>query len=258
MGKKKTEPEVKETTKKELPEGYTEITPEQLLELSGGGMQTIMSIGLAEKLYLEDLGDRLFYLDSDVTSDILHTVTMQIYKINGIDYDVPIDERTPIVLVINSHGGNVEDGIGLMDAIIQSKTPVIGVCVGYAMSMAFAIYSVCHERIAMPNAIFMFHDGIEGMVNTSTKFADWAAFSPKLNRRVYKMIAENSKFTAEYLESIAPHDNYWFADEMIEKNIVDGIIGKDVQMEDIFAFMSDNVFSHNCKCGSCECEEEKD
>ena len=146
MGKKKIETEVKEI-KKELPEGYTEITPEQLLELSGGGMQTIMSIGLAEKLYLEDLEDRLFYLDSDVTSDILHTVTMQIYKINGIDYDIPIDDRTPIVLVVNSHGGSVEEGIGLMDAIIQSKTPVIGVCVGYAMSMAFAIYSVCFGGI---------------------------------------------------------------------------------------------------------------
>ena len=245
MGKKKPETE----TKKELPEGYVEITPEQLLELQGGGMQTIMSIGLAEKLYLEDLGDRLFYLDSEVTSDLLHTVTMQIYKINGIDYGIPEEERTPIVLVINSGGGSVLDGVGLMDAIRKSKTPVIGICTGYAMSMAFSIFSVCHKRISMPNAIFMYHDGYESNVNTSTKFADWAAFSPKLDRRINNMIASNSKFTVEYLEQIAPHDNYWFADEMLEKGIVDSIIGDDVEMEDIFRFMSEDIsLDDECDC----------
>ena len=245
MGKKKPEAE----TKKELPEGYVEITPEQLLELQGGGMQTIMSIGLAEKLYLEDLGDRLFYLDSEVNSDLLHTVTMQIYKINGIDYGVPEEKRTPIVLVINSGGGSVLDGVGLMDAIKQSKTPIIGICTGYAMSMAFSIFSVCHVRISMPNAIFMYHDGYESNINTSTKFADWATFSPKLDKRINKMIAENSKFTVEYLEQIAPHDNYWFADEMLEKGIVDSIIGKDIEMEDIFRFMCEDIsLSDECDC----------
>ena len=245
MGKKKPEAEIK----KELPEGYVEITPDQLLELQGGGMQTIMSIGLAEKLYLEDLGDRLFYLDSEVNSDLLHTVTMQIYKINGIDYGTPEEKRTPIVLVINSGGGSVLDGVGLMDAIKQSKTPVIGICTGYAMSMAFSIFSVCHVRISMPNAIFMYHDGYESNINTSTKFADWATFSPKLDKRINKMIAENSKFTVEYLEQIAPHDNYWFADEMLEKKIVDSIIGKDIEMEDIFKFMCEDIsLSDECDC----------
>lgn len=246
---KKTEKET--NNKPELPEGYVEITPEQLELLQGGGMQTIMSIGLAEKLYLEDLGDRLFYLDSEVTSDLLHTVTMQIYKINGIDFNIPEEERTPIVLVINSGGGSVFDGIGLMDAISQSKTPVVGVCAGYAMSMAFAIFSVCHTRIAMPNAVFMFHDGYERIENTSTKAADLAAFNPKLDRRINKMIAGNSKFTVEYLEQIAPHDNYWFADEMAEKGIVDGIIGKDIQMEEIFSFMSEHEDIED------ECEKDK-
>lgn len=246
----------KETnTKPELPEGYVEITPEQLELLQGGGMQTIMSIGLAEKLYLEDLGDRLFYLDSEVTSDLLHTVTMQIYKINGLDFGIPEEDRTPIVLVINSGGGSVFDGIGLMDAISQSKTPVVGVCVGYAMSMAFAIFSVCHMRIAMPNSVFMFHDGYERIENTSTKAADLAAFNPKLDRRINKMICENSKFTVEYLEQIAPHDNYWFADEMAEKGIVDGIIGKDIQMEEIFSFMSESEeIDKDCEC---DCKKDK-
>lgn len=249
MARRKPEP-VAEEIINEIPEGYIEVASEEVGEEPNGGMQTIMSIGLAEKLYLEDLSDRLFYLDSDVDEGLLHTVTMQIYKINGIDLGIPIEERMPIVLIVNSGGGSVFDGVGLMDAIKQSKTPVLGVCTGYAMSMAFAIYSVCHARFSMPNSIFMFHDGSEYVVNTSTKAADWMGFSPKLDNRINKMIAENSKLTVEHLESIAPHDNYWFADEMLEKGIVDGIIGKDIQMEEIFAFMSEM----SCGCNNSECE----
>lgn len=259
MAKKDSETKVEEVKNNDAVE-EPEITPEELLELlsnvNGGNsnMQTIMSIGLAEKLYLEDLGDRLFYLDSEVNSDLLHTVTMQIYKINGCDYGIPVDERTPIVLVINCVGGSVFDGMGLIDAIRQSNTPVIGVCTGYAMSMAFTIFSVCHTRISMPNAIFMYHDGEEGVYNTVTKFADWATFYPKVDKRLRRMIAERSKFTVEYLEQIAPHDNFWFADEMVEKGIVDGIIGVDIEMEDIFSFMSvnDNIDD------KCDCNKEKD
>lgn len=249
MGKKKPETTIEENKSDVI--DLNEITPEQLLSLSGG-MQTIMSIGLAEQLYLEDLRDRLFYIDCEVTEELLHTVTMQIYKINGIDFGKPLEERVPIVLIVNSRGGSVEDGIGLMDAIRQSKTPVIGVCTGYAMSMAFCIYSVCHTRLAMPNSIYMFHDGVSGIMNTTTKVNDWALFSPKVDNRINRMIAENSKFTVEYLEKIAPHDNYWFADEMVEKGIVDGIIGKDIEMGEIFAFMSDD-FDDECEddCKKC-------
>ena len=199
------------------------------------------------ELYLEDLRDRLFYIDCEVTEELLHTVTMQIYKINGIDFEKPLEERTPIVLIVNSRGGSVEDGIGLMDAIRQSQTPVIGVCTGYAMSMAFCIFSVCHTRLAMPNSIFMFHDGVSGIMNTTTKVNDWALFSPKVDNRINRMIAENSKFTVEFLEQIAPHDNYWFADEMVEKGVVDGIIGKDLEMGEIFAFMKDDFCDDECE-----------
>lgn len=246
MAKKKPETTVEE---KDI-----EITPEQLIEMTGGGMQTVMSIGLAEKLWLDDLGDRLFYLDGIVDSSLLHTVTMQIYKINGVDRGIPKEKREPIVLVINSGGGSVFDGVGLMDAIRQSKTPVIAICAGYAMSMAFNIFSVCHLRVAMPNSIFMYHDGYESIDNTSTKAADWANFSPKVDKRISKMIAERSKFTAKKLAKIAPHDNYWLTDKMVEMEIVDVVIGKDIEMEDLFAFMSDGF---DCDDEECDCKKKK-
>ena len=64
MAKKDKAPETKieETSL----DGMIALTPEQFVEMQGGGMQTVMSIGLAERLNLEDRQDRILYLDGEV------------------------------------------------------------------------------------------------------------------------------------------------------------------------------------------------
>lgn len=220
--------------------------PEQLINV---GMQTVMSIGLAERLWIEDRHDRILYLDGYVDEDVLHTLILQICKINGEDYGIPVEERIPITLIINSGGGNSIIGMSLVNVIQNSKTPVIGVCFGMCASMAFGIFAVCHTRLAVPDAVFMVHDGDVCIGNTATKVKDYMKLVPKLDERYNRAIAARTKFTVKELDEMSPHDNWFFADELIEMNMVDGIIGKDVSIEDVFAFMSDN------DCCDCGCEE---
>jgi ATP-dependent Clp endopeptidase proteolytic subunit ClpP len=253
MAKKKPETKVDEAIEKEVPEGYVEITPEQLVELQGGGMQTIMSIGLAERLYLEDRQDRILYLDGEVDDDVLHTLILQIAKINGEDFGKPVQERIPITLIINSGGGNAIIGMALVNTIQNSTTPVIGVCLGLCASMAFGVYAVCHTRVSVPDAVFMVHDGYESCpLTTTTKAQDWAKFSPRLAERYNKAVASRTKFTVKELTEIMPHDTWFFADDLVEMDMVDGIIGKDVEMEEIFSFMSDAI---ECDDEECECHK---
>lgn len=242
MAKKKPE-ETVETTIEET------NTPEQLVELPNVGMQTVMSIGLAERLWIEDRHDRILYLDGYVDEDVLHTLILQICKINGEDYGIPVEERIPITLIINSGGGNSIIGMSLVNVIQNSKTPIIGVCFGMCASMAFGIFAVCHTRLAVPDAVFMVHDGDVCIGNTATKVKDYMKLVPKLDERYNRAIAARTKFTVKELDEMSPHDNWFFADELIEMNMVDGIIGKDVSIEDVFAFMSDN------DCCDCGCEE---
>lgn len=239
MAKKKPE-ETVETTIEET------NTPEQLVNV---GMQTVMSIGLTERLWIEDRHDRILYLDGYVDEDVLHTLILQICKINGEDYGIPVEERMPITLIINSGGGNSIIGMSLVNVIQNSNTPVIGVCFGLCASMTFGIFAVCHTRLAVPDAVFMVHDGDVCIGNTATKVKDYMKLVPKLDERYNRAIAARTKFTVKELDEMSPHDNWFFADELIEMNMVDGIIGKDVSIEDVFAFMSDN------DCCDCGCEE---
>ena len=219
----------------------------QELQVVEGGMQTVVNLGLFERLYLEDLMDRIFYLDGNVTSDVLHTIVSQIIKINGMEYGCEDSGKRPIILIINSCGGSVIDGTSVMDVINTSAVPVIGIVTGYAYSMAFDILTQCHYRIGMPNSSYMYHDGWTCESNTSCKTQDTIKFYTKLDERIDKMIANKTKLTTDYLQSIVRAENYWFADEAKERGIIDAVIGEDISIGEVFGFMSE--------CGDC-CGEE--
>ena len=65
--------------------------------------------------------------------------------------------REPIKLYINSYGGSIYDMWGLIDVILNSKTPIYTYCTGYAMSAAFKIFLAGHKRYCYKHSIFMYH-----------------------------------------------------------------------------------------------------
>lgn len=241
MAKKKSETKIEETN--------NELEAVNGEPMAGYGMQTVMSIGLAERLQIEDIYDRVLYLDGEVNDDILRPIIMQICKINGEDYGKPIKQRTPITLIINCCGGSTMIGMALVNTIQNSATPVIGVVLGICASMAFGIFAVCHTRIATKDSTFMVHDGSIDIVTNTTKAKDFMKFDSKIEERYNKAIAERTKFTVKELDEMSPHDSWFFADELVEYDMVDGIIGQDVDLETIFAFKSND----ECDCG---CEEQ--
>lgn len=224
-----------------------EVTPEMLQEIMGGGTNEMFSYGLAEKLLMTDLEERTFYIDGIITPDIFREVTMFIVKANGIDYGLPVNERIPIKIVINSDGGSVLDGLGLIDCIRTSETPVVTIAMGYCYSMAFNVFVAGHTRIALPNATFLCHDGETGIRNSTTKTKDTMKFYEKLDDRLDKMIASRSKLTIKHLDDIKRQENYWFADEGKELGFVDYIIGEDVVLGELFSYEENN----ECDCDCC-------
>ena len=48
-----------------------------------------------------------------------------------------------------------------------------------------------------------------------------------------KFMIEHSNMTAEFLEEIKDREYYMFAEEAKERGIIDGIIGQDLELDDI-------------------------
>ena len=91
-------------------------------------IQETFNFGYADKFDIEDIeANRHLYLNSKIDEMAIGQIAYHILRYNRLDKDVPVEERKPIVLYINSPGGDMVSGYGVVDAILMSQTPEMSV-----------------------------------------------------------------------------------------------------------------------------------
>ena len=108
--------------------------------------------------YYKDEINRIFWLDTDITQLSLDLVRM-IIEYNKEDKNKPVEKRTPIKVMINSGGGDVQVMLTIIRAMQLSKTPVYTINFCNAMSAAAEILAAGHKRYALPGTTVMVHSG---------------------------------------------------------------------------------------------------
>lgn len=112
--------------------------------------------------YENEEPSRTIVLSTDISQDSFYDIVSAILYIN--EYDDFEEEtvkdyiRKPIKLIINSFGGDVYDGFGIIGVMENSKTPIHTYCYGSAMSMSFLIFVSGHYRYAHKFCTFMYHE----------------------------------------------------------------------------------------------------
>lgn len=84
---------------------------------------------------------KTFYLSDDVDNEsigkLMWNILYQIREDDEKDEKEKDYKREPIKLYINSYGGSVYDMWGLIDVILNSKTPIYTYCTGYGYECSF-------------------------------------------------------------------------------------------------------------------------
>lgn len=137
--------------------------------------------------------------------------------------EIPIEEREPIKVYIDSPGGYLTSTFTIMDSIKLSKTPVWTINIGCAYSGGFFIFICGHKRIAYPTSSFLYHEGNGSVSGDANKFQNQADFYKKQRQRLKEFTLTYTKITEEqYNEHIK--DDWWlFADEALGLGIADEI-----------------------------------
>lgn len=186
---------------------------------------------LDDIFHLRDLKQRKLFLNTDIDQYSVFEIVKNILQYNAEDKDVKIEQRRPIMLYITSNGGDADAGFELIDAIINSKTPVYTINLGYQYSMGFLIGLAGAKRFATPNAKFLMHDGSNLIYNSGAKAQDQMEFQRRIEERVKSYILSRSKLTSDEYDSKLRVEWYLFADEAKEKGFVDFIIGQDCDID---------------------------
>lgn len=169
--------------------------------------------------------NREIYL-GDITEGVGQTVDGYIRFWNRYDdiQNIPIDERQPIKIYIDSNGGCLTDTLTMIDAIEMSKTPIWTIVTGSAYSGGFFTgITKCARRLAYPHASFMFHEGSTSTGGDAHKFRNYADFYEKELEQLKAHVLKNTKISEEKYESIKRDDFWLTAEEAIEYGVIDEI-----------------------------------
>ncbi len=176
----------------------------------------------AYDIYSRLLKDRIILLSGPINDEIANLVVAQLIFLENED------SKKDITLYINSPGGHVHAGLGIIDTMNFIKPDVAVVCIGMAASMGAMILSsgAKGKRFVLPNSEVMIHQPLGGAEGQASDIAIAAENILKTRNVLYKMLAKNTGKKIDQIEKDADR-NYWMSsEEAVKYGIVDKIITK--------------------------------
>lgn len=166
------------------------------------------------------------YFYSDVSQDSCLDLNRKINELNkellkhSIEYDC---EPPNIYLHINSNGGCLLSAMATVDAIKNSRVPVISIVEGCAASAATIISMVCHKRYITPNSFMLIHQLSTGMYGKYEELKDDFTNDTTFMERLYALYREHTNMNNQKIKSVMTRDIWWDMKECKENGLVDGV-----------------------------------
>lgn len=161
---------------------------------------------------------------NDIITDCMIDVPLYIINWNKEDANVPIEERKPIKIFINTNGGDLSVTMLTASVIALSKTPVITIGMGRAYSGGALLLMSGHKRLIFDSTSVLIHDGSSGAIGDTGKVLDSLEFTKDSEDRVIQFILSHTRITSELMKENYRRDWYMFSEDAIYYGVADKII----------------------------------
>ena len=173
------------------------------------------------------LKDRIIFLGEEVNATTASLVIAQLLFLESEDPDKEIS------LYLNTPGGSITDGMGIVDTMNYIKCPVSTICIGMAASMG-SVLLACGEkgkRFATPNSEILIHQPLiggqgGGISGQATEIKIYSDHMMKTREKLNKLLSEKTGQPIEVINRDTERDNYMTAQEALEYGLIDGIMDK--------------------------------
>ncbi len=173
-------------------------------------------------IYSRLLKDRIIFMGSPVTDDTANLIVAQLLFLANEDPKADID------MYINSPGGSVTAGLGIIDTMKFIRPDVRTSIIGQAASMGslMACSGTKGKRFALSNARNLMHQPlVNGVIEgQATDIEIEAREMMRLRDRLYRVYSDA---TGRPIEEIAKDcdRNKWLDDkEMLDYGLIDGVL----------------------------------
>ena len=171
-------------------------------------------------IYSRLLNDRIIFLGEEVTRDSANLVIAQLLHLEAQDPD------KDIMLYIDSPGGDVYAGFGIIDTMNYIKPDVSTICVGMAASMGAAILAcgAKGKRMCLPNSMVLIHQPSSGVQGQQTDIQIVANETAWIRQHLNEMLSEVTGQPIERINQDTERDNYLRAEQACAYGLVDKVI----------------------------------
>ena len=205
----------------------------------GGSMKEkninyLYSYEVDDQFFLEDIENRRIFLYDDISSETIDHVVYHVLRYNRLDKDIPIDERKPIILYINSPGGSVTDGFAIIDCLLLSKTPIYTVNIATCYSMGFLIFLAGSKRFALPSSTYLCHDGGNFAYDSTAKLKDRMEFElGAMEEHTKEYVISRTNISSDLYDVNYRKEWYFYPYEAKKYGVVTDIVGIDCDINSI-------------------------
>ena len=176
----------------------------------------------AYDIYSRLLKERIVFIGTPVNDTVASLTIAQLLFLEAESPDKDVS------IYINSPGGSVTAGLGILDTINYIKPDVATICMGQASSMGAVLLSGGKKgkRSALPNSRVMVHQPWAGMQGTASDIQIHAQELLAMKERLNKILADQTGQTIKKITDDTDRDFFMTAEEAKKYGLIDQVLNK--------------------------------
>ena len=173
-------------------------------------------------IYSRLLKERIIFIGSPIDDYVSSLVIAQLLFLEAEDSDKDIN------MYINSPGGVITSGFGILDTMNYIKPEISTICLGQAASMAAVI--LCSgakgKRFARENSRVMIHQPLGGVQGQATDIEIHTKEILYLRDKLNNIISKKTGKPVKTIEKDTNRDNFFSASEAQKYGLIDKVLSK--------------------------------
>ena len=176
----------------------------------------------AYDIYSRLLKERIVFIGTPIDDTIASLTIAQLLYLEAEDPDKDIS------IYINSPGGSVTAGLGIMDTMDYIKPDIATICMGQASSMGAVLLAAGNKgkRSVLPNSRIMIHQPWAGMQGTASDIQIHAQELLMMKDRLNSILSKKTGQTLKKIATDTDRDFFMNSEEAKSYGIVDSILKK--------------------------------
>jgi ATP-dependent Clp protease protease subunit len=172
---------------------------------------------------------RTIFVSGEVDSGLAKSVNRQLLALERAN------PTAPIIMWIDSPGGEVYSGFAIYDAIRFIQSPVYTIVAGLAASMGsvIALAAEKENRLSLPNAKLLIHQPLIGGVlrGSASDLEIHAKDIIELKKKMHRLYAERTGGPVEKFVELMERDRWIEPSEAVELGLISKVVSSRKEMD---------------------------